>query len=241
MPKKSLSKTAPVTNGKQRTAVIAPNNTSSKPLIRFPKLVRKSDLSVTELAQNQIYLIHNFFTPQECTALISYFDSTLPLKTVPVIPKKGEAFRSNDRESFEDPALADDLWHLGLQNVCEKIAGISQASLPRRPVGLNANLRVYRYREGQKFEGHYDDSVQDKTTKLWTDWTLLIYLNQDMHGGETVFYKSVSKKRIGDPISVKPAAGLALLHRHGRNCMFHEAKEVIQGEKWVLRSDVLIG
>lgn len=81
----------------------------------------------------------------------------------------------------------------------------------------------------------------DKDRKLWTDWTLLIYLNGDIEGGETVFYKTVTKKRVSDPIIVKPETGLALLHRHGKNCMFHEALEVKKGAKWVLRSDVLVG
>ncbi|ORZ00265.1 hypothetical protein BCR43DRAFT_484919 [Syncephalastrum racemosum] len=228
----------------QKTQPKAQSKTQSSPKdisLRLPKLIKKSGLDVTELERNQIYLIHNFFTPKECEALIQHFDACLTPQPVPAIPKPGEAFRSNDRQSIQDSAFADLLWQLGMSEVCQQTPGIADVSLPRKPVGLNSNIRVYRYRTGQRFEGHYDDAVQDKERGLWTDWTLLIYLNGDMQGGETVFYKTVTKKRTSDPISVRPETGLALLHRHGKSCMFHEALEVTRGNKWVLRSDVLVG
>jgi hypothetical protein len=34
--------------------------------------------------------------------------------------------------------------------------------------------------------------------------------------------------------------GMALLHKHGDDCLFHEGKEVLSGEKWVLRSDLVV-
>lgn len=37
-----------------------------------------------------------------------------------------------------------------------------------------------------------------------------------------------------------PQTGMALLHRHGDSCMLHEGKEVLAGEKWVLRSDLVV-
>lgn len=40
--------------------------------------------------------------------------------------------------------------------------------------------------------------------------------------------------------SVHPAAGLALLHLHGEDkCLEHEGSVVLQGVKYVLRSDVV--
>ncbi|KAF7725134.1 hypothetical protein EC973_000386 [Apophysomyces ossiformis] len=226
---------------KTKTAKRAAKDSSSTGQKQLPSLTRKTSLRVTELEPNQIYLIHNLFTPNECDALIRHFETHLPPQPVPAIPKRGEAFRSNDRQSMEDEAFAQRLWEVGLDKICQEQQGISEVSLPRRPVGLNSNIRVYRYRVGQKFEGHYDESVQDKVSGLWTHWTLLCYLNEDMEGGETVFYKHVSKKKKGGIISVRPEKGLALLHLHGNHCLFHEAMEVTKGAKWVLRSDVLVG
>lgn len=37
---------------------------------------------------------------------------------------------------------------------------------------------------------------------------------------------------------VLPLEGMALLHVHGYNCMLHEARNVTEGVKYVLRSDV---
>lgn len=42
--------------------------------------------------------------------------------------------------------------------------------------------------------------------------------------------------------SVRPAVGLALLHLHGEDrCLEHEANVVVQGTKYVLRSDIVFG
>lgn len=69
-----------------------------------------------------------------------------------------------------------------------------------------------------------------------TTWTLLIYLTTT-EGGETVFYPEEVNAA---PISVAPEVGMALLHRHGEHCLLHEGKEVRQGEKWVIRSDLVV-
>lgn len=74
-----------------------------------------------------------------------------------------------------------------------------------------------------------------------TTWTLLIYLST-CAGGETVFYPEPTRSnRKPEPVSVAPEMGMALLHRHGDQCLLHEGKEVLQGEKWVLRSDLVVG
>ncbi len=41
--------------------------------------------------------------------------------------------------------------------------------------------------------------------------------------------------------SVTPETGLALLHRHGDDCLLHEGRPVIAGTKYILRSDVIFG
>ncbi len=89
-------------------------------------------------------------------------------------------------------------------------------------------------------------SIQAKTT-----WTLLLYLSSPATGcigGETVFYpdlpsfkgKKASKAPHLEPIVVSPEVGMALLHKHGADCMLHEGREVTDGEKWILRSDLCV-
>lgn len=85
------------------------------------------------------------------------------------------------------------------------------------------------------FTNKHTPPVQARTT-----WTLLIYLSS-CAGGETVFYPEPTRwNRNPEPISVAPGMGMALLHRHGDRCMLHEGKEVLNGEKWVLRSDLVV-
>jgi predicted 2-oxoglutarate/Fe(II)-dependent dioxygenase YbiX len=215
-----------------------------KPLMKqgkskWPKLFPKSDLQVDELLQGQIYTIADFFTLKECDNMIAYIESNIPLQTTPAIPKRGEALRSNDRISISDPDFAEVLWSIGIESVSKSTQSIYKASLPHKPAGLNSNIRIYRYTPGQRFECHYDDTVRDEKTRLWSEWTLLIYLTgeDEMAGGETVFYRSEKKK---SAVTVKPSKGTALLHRHGASCLLHEAKEVTRGVKYVLRSDILV-
>ncbi|KAL8937063.1 MAG: hypothetical protein Q9216_004612 [Gyalolechia sp. 2 TL-2023] len=84
-----------------------------------------------------------------------------------------------------------------------------------------------------------------------TTWTLLIYLTGSSTGcvgGETVFYPELgpAKKFSGkendgtDPVVVDLEVGMALLHKHGQDCLLHEGREVTQGEKWVIRSDLCV-
>ncbi|KAL1961242.1 hypothetical protein VTO42DRAFT_3188 [Malbranchea cinnamomea] len=135
-------------------------------------------------------------------------------------------------------------------------------------LGLNPNIRIYRYSPGQFFAPHYDESValdfspsansnpNPPSIPARTTWTLLIYLTT-CAGGETVFYpdpeptakgsKSKSKSsassrdaRPPEPIAVSLEVGMALLHRHGEKCLLHEGREVKAGEKWVIRSDLVV-
>lgn len=130
-----------------------------------------------------------------------------------------------------------------------------------RVIGLNPNIRVYRYRPGQFFARHYDDAVRlrfggngsDSGVRAVTTWTLLVYLST-CEGGQTIFYAEPPKKSKGKakgkggggdedlPVaaSVDTAPGLALLHRHGPACLLHEGAMVTSGEKWVLRSDLVV-
>jgi hypothetical protein len=84
-------------------------------------------------------------------------------------------------------------------------------------------------------------------TQARTTWTLLLYLTSPATGcmgGETVFYPDPppkkSKELPKEPVVVGLEVGMALLHRHGADCMLHEGREVLEGEKWVIRSDLCV-
>ncbi len=104
-----------------------------------------------------------------------------------------------------------------------------------------------RYEKGDQFGQHVDVSTKGGEGEE-TEFTLLIYLNgsetqadlddlgqEALQGGETIFWKTKSKQLV----SVAPKRGMALLHAHGRRCLMHEGAEVLKGQKYMLRSDVM--
>ncbi|RKP09917.1 hypothetical protein THASP1DRAFT_5433, partial [Thamnocephalis sphaerospora] len=195
--------------------------------------IRRKSLNVRVLLPDQVLLIPGFLLPTEAAASVA-LAGRLPLTPTPA-PKQDEAYRDNWRFSVEDPGYAELLWRAGLDRVCADLEGGGT------PVGLNANIRLYRYASGQRFGRHYDDSETPGETdedgqpqlsgKELSAWASLPRLR----GGQTVFY-GPAKRQV---TSVAPVAGMALLHRHGAHCLAHEAMGVASGCKWVLRSDVM--
>lgn len=215
---------------------VTPNWPPLKPVLEA------SQLYVEETLKDQILVVPSLFTANLCKTYVSFL-STLPLTTTPGKPKRGEATRVNDRFQIEDATFADRLWNdTALKAIVE--SNTDPNIWGGEVVGLNKNIRIYRYRPGQFFDQHYDesnkidgpDSVSGRTT-----WTLLIYLTS-CEGGETAFYPEPATKRDPqpEPILVDPQTGSALLHRHYPECLLHEGKEVKSGEKWVLRSDIVV-
>ncbi|KAL8775104.1 MAG: hypothetical protein Q9209_000583 [Squamulea sp. 1 TL-2023] len=226
-------------------------------------LLPTSNLVLEPLLEHQILVIRNFFTSSLCKNYVSFL-SSLPLVTIPGQPKKGDAVRVNDRFEVNDPLFAEQLWiTAGLQSLVTRSDagdGMSQQALRQlwggEVCGLNPRIRIYRYSKGQFFAQHYDESnvlslpisppIPAKTT-----WTLLIYLtglSTGCIGGETVFYPELGTAnqfsgKDSDklsPVVVNLEVGMALLHKHGQDCLLHEGREVLGGEKWVIRSDLCV-
>jgi hypothetical protein len=249
----------------------------------FTPLIPEADLALKDMLPGQVVTIPNFWTATLCKTYVSFL-SSLPLTTTPGKPKKGDAVRVNDRFQIDDAAFAERLWsETALKNLVTGIAeegalGLTEAQRKELwggdVVGLNPNIRIYRYSKGQFFEQHcmsWPRSDSSNCTREWialtdpdddsnnvtipgsspiptrTTWTLLLYLTSPATGcigGETVFYPDPPKKKSRDappePIVAELEVGLALLHRHGTDCMLHEGREVTQGEKWVIRSDLCV-
>jgi len=221
------------------------------------------DLSLRSLHQNQIVVVRNLWTSTLCKKFVSFL-STLPLTTTPGTPKRGNAVRVNDRYQIDDPAFSKSLWEDTALKELVNQAFVDGALLSTDEklqlwggelLGLNPNIRIYRYSKGQLFDQHYDESNNisfpstdgEKEVPSKTTWTLLLYLTSSATGcigGETVFYPEVLSKKSKapppSPIVVSLETGMALLHRHGKDCMLHEGREVTSGEKWVIRSDLCV-
>ncbi|KAL5331514.1 hypothetical protein ACEPPN_001048 [Leptodophora sp. 'Broadleaf-Isolate-01'] len=257
---KSLSKTATST---PPAPAPPPNWPALKPLIPA------SDLSLHTLLPSQIITISQFFTSTLCKTYVNFLKE-LPLTTTPGKPKKGDALRFNDRFQVFDEGFANRLWlETGLRElVCGSEGegdegegeGDGMTKEERRElwggevIGLNPSIRIYRYTKGQFFDCHYDESnvltlaTKPTPTPAKTTWTLLLYLTSPTTGcigGETVFYPDEmtfggKKNVVEKEVVVGLETGMCLLHKHGNDCMLHEGREVLEGEKWVIRSDLCV-
>ncbi|XP_078447979.1 2-oxoglutarate (2OG) and Fe(II)-dependent oxygenase superfamily protein [Wolffia australiana] len=212
---------------------------------RWPMIGPKPDLQVNHLKGHSLFTVPNYLNPNEAKGFIEAAECSGFSHQGSLGPARGEAFRDNDRISFNDAGLAKCIWESGLDRV---FAGIKLQG--KSAVGLNPNIRFYRYKVGQRFGRHIDESV-DLGGGQRTKYTLLIYLAgagpqprqgadhsaaaMVLAGGETVFYDD----HRGIVAQVAPVEGMALLHVHGGRCMLHEARAVIKGTKYVLRSDVV--
>lgn len=172
-PKKSDPKPQPPT--RQPPTPQPPNWPPLRPLLPT------TDLHLTPLVPDQIYLIRNFLPATLCKTYASFL-SNLPLTTTPGRPKKDEAVRVNDRFQVQDARFAEMLWggtalrELVLERFDEDEEDSysyededegkereedesAKANKLReiwggQPLGLNPNIRIYRYSKGQFFAQH---------------------------------------------------------------------------------------
>ena len=113
-------------------------------------LVPAVDLHLETLLEDQIVVIYKFFTKALCQRYVSFL-SNLPMVTTPGKPKKGEALRVNDRYQVHDPNFAKLLY----ESACLKdLIHRSPHDWGGQVLGLNPNIRIYRYTHGQFFAQH---------------------------------------------------------------------------------------
>ena len=176
---------------------------------------------MADLVAPGIYTVQGCFSPAECQGWIAgagdYEAATINTSKGVV---RDAGLRNNSRAIRDDPTLAADLWQRMRQHVPPFLDG-------RQAVGINERVRFYRYDPAQYFSGHVD-GVFRRGNGEESRLTLMVYLNADFTGGETVFAEA----------TITPSTGLALLFRHE---LFHEGRLVTAGVKHVLRSDVMYG
>lgn len=230
--------------------ILAPNTDD---IASIEKNTRRSLVKVS-LAEN-LFTASNFFDKCECQSWIRYCIST-GFVEVKANATHETARRYHGRIQTESVITASLIFRRLLPLLPTNLDGSI-------PVGCSSNIRLYRYTVGQSFGKHIDESKVDEHGHGVTKLTVLIYLSGDENietrerhqlisddnllGGETRFYseRSVSKNRKSkqqldeELCSVKPVAGKVLVHAHGDRCLTHEGAPVLQGVKYVLRTDVI--
>lgn len=167
----------------------------------------------TNQINDGIWLINNFLNISQCQKIINAIE-----KNEFKIARQYSEGRHN-KESFSEEKeiiklLEDRFKNYNLYKN-NKLFKISKFSLP---------LEFYKYEVGDFIKRHSDAprEIDGKFSKL----TLVLYLSGKCKGGETFFEKF--------NLSISPTIGSALIFEQKLN---HEAKTVINGTKYVLRTN----
>jgi prolyl 4-hydroxylase len=182
-----------------------------------------------DLDPGKVVLIHDFLSGEECAALIRRSES-LNYEPGTVADVVIEQVRNNERVLVDDVTLASDLFHRAEPFLPADIEG-------HKLVGFNERWRFYRYGPGQTFKAHRDGSYMRMNSWEESQVTFMIYLNDGMTGGETRFFADMEQVVAQRPyLSVQPRKGMALAFVHS---VWHEGAVVHNGQKYVLRTDVM--
>ena len=161
--------------------------------------------------------------PEACAALIARLEA-VGFADAPITTARGFVMRpdirNNTRVIIDDVDLAATLWARVAPLVPPVMCG-------RRAVGVNERFRGYRYHPGQRFAPHYDGAFR-RDAHEESVLTFMLYLNEGMTGGATVFHDF--------GVEVQPRTGRALFFQHA---VLHEGAVIEQGVKYALRSDVM--
>lgn len=148
------------------------------------------------------------------------------------------SYRNNERQVLDSQALSSLLFQ-EIKNYIPneiKIEGISKEECGNWELDcLNSRIRICRYLPNQYFNKHLDGVhfiSKSKQSKL----TFMIYLNgnEDFTGGRTLFFDSKENESIIG--SYQPKKGDLIIFDHN---LWHSGEQVEQGEKYILRSDII--
>lgn len=167
------------------------------------------------------FAVKQFFTEEECARYVAAAEAA-GFESATITGGLGAVVdrhvRDNDRVILDNASWATEIWQRLKDFAPGKMGG-------HNAIGCNERFRIYRYRPGQQFKWHHDGAFERENGER-SRVTVLIYLNDGYLGGDTEF----------QDFSLKPERGMALGFAH---FMVHRGQVVLQGTKYVLRTDVM--
>lgn len=187
----------------------------------------------------RIVVLHNFLSMEECEYLRGIAVPRLQVSTV-VDTKTGKGVRSEVRTSSGMFLNTDERKYPRIEAIEKRISVYSQV-----PVENGELIQVLRYERSQFYKPHHDYFSDEFNVKRGGQRiaTMLMYLSDNVEGGETYFPLAGSGEcscggKIVPGISVKPVKGDAVLFwSMGLDGQpdprsVHGGCEVRSGEKW---------
>lgn len=153
---------------------------------QFKPQLPVTDLVPETVVPDKVVVYRSFFPRSLCRDYVE-FVRHLPLTVTPAVPKRGHALRVNDRFQVDDATFADRLWtETGLKEAVLQpelahlwcvflfylfIYSRSLYLLTKKfnhrggeVIGLNPNIRIYRYQKGHFFDAH---CMSELPSLLW--------------------------------------------------------------------------
>jgi prolyl 4-hydroxylase len=190
------------------------------------EIIRAMDLSATLVGEvvsvaPHLTLFRGLFTPDECHYLA---EAAAPLLAPSVVVDPATGAQRPDPVRVSD-AMG---FTLPLENPAVHALGQRIAAASGTIVAQGEPLQVLRYRPGGEYRPHFDAIPGFANPRILT---MIVWLNEDYEGGETMFMKTGAKIRGG--------TGDALLFRNtlpdGTRDpdSAHAGLKVTRGEKWI--------
>ncbi|KAM1142804.1 hypothetical protein EV1_031457 [Malus domestica] len=187
----------------------------------------------------RIIVLHKFLSMEECDYLRTLASPRLQVSTV-VDVRTGKGIKSNVRTSSGMFLSPEEKKYPMIQAIEKRIAVFSQV-----PIENGELIQVLRYEKDQYYRPHHDYFSDTFNLKRGGQRvaTILMYLSDNVEGGETIFPTASSGKctcggRAATGLSVKPIKGDAVLfwsmNLEGKEdpTSIHGGCEVLSGEKW---------
>jgi 2OG-Fe(II) oxygenase superfamily len=201
----------------------------------------RKQFSTEEILPGYVWVVHDFFKAEECQGWIDHVEASKKLEYVQHPASKFITNRECFRWQRNDTQIADTLFQrMQRCGILTKLE--SSLHFPRpsySPMACNPNIRLYKYSKGMSFGKHVDESnVVDGLGQ--TEVTVLVYLS-GCQGGATRFHLPRGGSIPDKSVAFAPKMGAMLVHVHGDRCLEHEADPVVQGRKYILRTDIVYG
>lgn len=181
------------------------------------------------------FVIPSLFSKQECEQLLNPNIKNSFQKAISNYPTY---YRNNDRFVVDDKDLANQLFKK-VKPYLPEIINIDSSINAETGIWhlkeLNSRIRFCRYSVNQYFHRHLDGIYyQNETTQ--SKLTFMVYLNSatEFKGGRTLFFKTKDTGEIWAEYT--PKQGDLIIFDHN---VWHEGEALSDGEKFVLRSDIL--
>lgn len=181
------------------------------------------------------FVIPSLFSKTECEELLSTDIKKSFKKAISNYPTY---YRNNERFVIDNDILANKLFKKVkpyLPKTIEINSDIKVENGVWKLKELNNRLRFCKYSANQYFNRHLD-GIHYRNDITQSKLTFMIYLNNatEFKGGRTLFFKTKETNQIW--ASYIPKKGDLIIFDHN---VWHEGEILTQGEKFVLRSDIL--